>query len=348
MASWWVFGTINTFSLLPRYKVANKEINETKEDKNDQMETDSRKENDDQKSKQDEDTTEVKIDDVIKEKCIIVESFVNQCFEEDNIDNNDQATKEEAEESNHQENHVSKQTDNEDNMTNTDDTIQDTMRPHPSFKQCFLSPLYISHLIWFSLIMFRNSLFLGTLLPWLSDIYPRNDKKVAFYLMVSGFITLPNVILAPLWGYAIDWSAQKCKTKCKKDLWARAEATQYVLLATSIIGILLSIACLNTQEWSIYSTFVLILLYTPGVTGPAYTLVSIVYPIEHHGKLMLLLETVAAIVQFIQIPLLHWAENSSFFNMNLVVLFITGCTLVHPIYIILKAKMINRALQPQK
>ncbi len=46
-----------------------------------------------------------------------------------------------------------------------------------SLKQCVFSLVYMSHVIWFCLLHMRNNVFLGTLVPWLSDIYPNDDDK---------------------------------------------------------------------------------------------------------------------------------------------------------------------------
>ncbi len=46
-----------------------------------------------------------------------------------------------------------------------------------TLKQCVFSLVYISHVIWFCLLHMRNNVFLGTLVPWLSDIYPDDDDK---------------------------------------------------------------------------------------------------------------------------------------------------------------------------
>ena len=49
--------------------------------------------------------------------------------------------------------------------------------PITSLKECIFSWPYISHIIWFCLLHLRNNVFMGTIVPWLSDIYPHDGDK---------------------------------------------------------------------------------------------------------------------------------------------------------------------------
>ncbi len=261
-----MFGSINTFCFLPKYKVINvhrnskntetnknpheeeNERNNTKDDENNDMIKHCLEECNEKTEQPKNDAEDLTVESHnINTEGLMIEQ--DDCAE----NNGDQILK-------------IRQPDKEGVKTNTYDMKQECTRAQsqPTFKQCTPSPFYISLVIWYSLVMLRYSLFWGTLLPWLSDIYPENDQKVAHLLTVLGFITLLSLCIAPMFGYVLDRSVKKYKMTYK-NFWARSKPAQYVLLATSILAVLLSIACLNTQEWAIYSALVLIVLYTPGI-----------------------------------------------------------------------------------
>ena len=46
-----------------------------------------------------------------------------------------------------------------------------------SLKECFLSPIYLSYVFWVCLLHLRVTIFLGTMVPWLVDIFPDDDDR---------------------------------------------------------------------------------------------------------------------------------------------------------------------------
>ena len=118
------------------------------------------------------------------------------------------------------------------------------------------------------------------------------------------------------------------------------------MLLTTTIGVLFSVSsCIETPV-SIYTSFVLQVIFRTFVYGGNTAFISLLFPQQHFGKLLGLTQCLVGIVSLLQIPLSTFVLNTlggnfQYFYVGLVVVCLL--TIVHPVTLFVKARTIQRA-----
>ncbi|CAD5116680.1 DgyrCDS5546 [Dimorphilus gyrociliatus] len=174
--------------------------------------------------------------------------------------------------------------------------------PKMTFVQCLLTPQFLLHLAFMCVIQLRLSFYLATLNPWLSELTGNDPKLISLYTNIFSYIQLASIAYSPFGGLIVD--------KFKADL----RVLGILLLVANIFGLIIAIPGMVRSLPLQILGFICLM----GFRGWAYafnpTVVALIYPGEHFGKLfgvILMVISVFGLMQFPLFKLLHGPFNGN-------------------------------------
>ncbi|XP_077996431.1 equilibrative nucleobase transporter 1-like [Glandiceps talaboti] len=223
----------------------------------------------------------------------------------------------------------------------------------PSVKQCVLSGLFVSHLIWMSILQHRNWFYLGTFQPWITvmadndeDMSMTTEEKESHYTTVFAFIQLGAIFFGPLCGLIVDrnkkstsesgWKRVSWEVSTVQGPYADLYDTVLALLVTCTLSVLFSIAIVVPMLQVQYVSFVLQVILRSFLYGLNAAFIAIAFPVEHLGTLLGVDLALAAVFGLIQFPLFKLAQSifeGDPFWINVGLLALNFVTYAHPIYV---------------
>ncbi|XP_067916303.1 equilibrative nucleobase transporter 1-like [Heterodontus francisci] len=221
----------------------------------------------------------------------------------------------------------------------------------PSFRSCIFSKLFLTHLLWFSIIELQHNLFIGTLNPMLTQLTRGNSGQVGTLLNAFAFTQLCAVLCAPWSGLIMD--RHKCRTKqanTASESQRLADMKSAVLsqTITITISILFSISATIPVLEVQYLTFVLQVISRSFLSGGCTTFITVTFPLCHFGKIYGLGQAISAIVSLLQYPFFTLIQgplqdNPLYLNIGFIVLVTLTC--IHPINVYLHIRRENLSEQ---
>ncbi|XP_006816818.1 equilibrative nucleobase transporter 1-like [Saccoglossus kowalevskii] len=253
---------------------------------------------------------------------------------------------------------------NNQNASNSADSPKSTT----TLKQCLLSGLFFSHLIWMSIVQHRNWFYLGTFNPWINTLVrgqsissSEADIQVSHYTTVFAFLQFGAVFVGPLNGLIIDRHKKKTLTRQgSRGSWqvqrtrgpnADLQDTVLAFLVTNTICVLFSIGVVIPILQVQYISFVLQVILKTFVYGLNAAFIATVFPVDYLGTLLGFSLALSAIFGLIQFPLFkmsqHYFDNDPFIvNVGLLVLNLV--TYAHPFYITYFCKREDRLRETEE
>lgn len=200
--------------------------------------------------------------------------------------------------------------------------------------------LYWSNVLHFSILQLRNYFFLGTLGYWLLTL--SNDADISSYLVVFGTCQLFGVLFAPLNGILIDTIAHLLKKSTTLTEIVPLKAAISSGVATSLLGTIFSITVaipiINVQ----YASFILQVIFRSFLYGGNMSFIAIAFPSIHFGKLYGLTMTIGGAISLFQYALFTLVlknMESDFFVINIIFVFVSFLTLLHPLNVLMYCRM---------
>uniref|UniRef100_UPI00398E5387 equilibrative nucleobase transporter 1-like n=1 Tax=Pristiophorus japonicus TaxID=55135 RepID=UPI00398E5387 len=227
----------------------------------------------------------------------------------------------------------------------------------PSFRSCIFSKLFLTHMLWLSIMQLRLNLFIGTLNPMLSLLASGDSRQVSRFTNAFAFTLLCGILCAPWNGLIMD----RHKGRAQPSDNVSAVNTQSIPVSDSTVSqrladmksAVLSLTITVTQSilFSIsaaipvlkvqYLTFILQLVNSSFLYGSHTAFTAITFPPRHFGKVYGLLLALAAIVNLLQYPCFILVKgplhgDPLYLNIGLIVL--VTLTYVHPINVYLHCR----------
>lgn len=171
-----------------------------------------------------------------------------------------------------------------------------------TFRQVLCSPLFWTHLVWFSSQRFRNWIFVGVFNPWITRLACGDTSIVSHYTSVYAYIQFAGVLFAPWSGRLMDRKIKGTTEKYGHPRYERIHAAIANFALDTTIAVLLTVGTLIPVMQAQYVTFVLHLLHRSFLYGPNAAFVANAFPQEHFGKVLGATLTVSAIIGFLQYP----------------------------------------------
>ncbi|XP_038641680.1 solute carrier family 43 member 3-like [Scyliorhinus canicula] len=210
----------------------------------------------------------------------------------------------------------------------------------PSFRSCISSKIFLTHLYWFSVMLLRNNLFIGTLNPMITQLTGGDTKKVSSLTNAFAFAQLGGILCAPWNGLIMDRHKRRGKSSDSPISQRLADMKSAVL--SLAITVMLCVVYTITASIPVtevqYLTFALQVIDRSFLLGGNASFIAIAFPRCHFGKIYGLDLAIAAFVNLLQYacfallqrPLQH---DPLYLNIGFIVLLSLAC--IHPINVYL-------------
>ncbi|XP_038641675.1 solute carrier family 43 member 3-like [Scyliorhinus canicula] len=214
----------------------------------------------------------------------------------------------------------------------------------PSFRSCISSKIFLTHLYWFSVMLLRNNLFIGTLNAMLTQLAGGDSKQVSSMTNAFAFAQLGGILCAPWTGLIMDRHKRRGKSSgtlpdspiCQRlaDMKSAVLSLTITVMLSVLYTITASIPVTEVQ----YLTFALQVIDRSFLLGGNASFIAIAFPRCHFGKIYGLDLAISAIVILLQYacfallqgPLQH---DPLYLNIGFIVLLSLAC--IHPINVYL-------------
>ncbi|XP_078392443.1 equilibrative nucleobase transporter 1-like [Cetorhinus maximus] len=212
-----------------------------------------------------------------------------------------------------------------------------------SFRSCILSKLFLTHLLWISIMQLRHYLFIGTLNPMLTLLAGGDTSQVSKFTNAFALTQICGVFCAPWNGIVMDWLQRRDKISdtaagnldsavLKRLSGMRSAVLSLTITVTQCVlfSISASIPVLEVQ----YLSFVLQVINHSFLYGGDAAFISIVYPSCHFGKIYGVGQTLSAFISLLQYPcfaLVQGPLNNDPLYVNIGFIILVILTYAHPI-----------------
>ncbi|XP_078095390.1 equilibrative nucleobase transporter 1-like [Mustelus asterias] len=209
-----------------------------------------------------------------------------------------------------------------------------------SFRSCILSKLFLTHLLWISILQLRHYLFIGTLNPMLTMLAKGDTTQVSRFTNAYALTQICGVFCAPWNGIIMDWLQGRDKipdtapdsAALKRLSGMKAVVLSLIITITQCVlfSISASVPILEVQ----YLSFILQVINHSFLYGGDAAFISIVYPTCHFGKIYGVGQTLSAFISLLQYPCFALVQgplqhNPLYVNIGFIILVIL--TYVHPV-----------------
>ena len=193
-----------------------------------------------------------------------------------------------------------------------------------------------------TILSFRYCFFTCTFNVWMQPLVS-NEDEYSTYVNWYGTIQLFGILLCPLNGLITDAFLKKFLNNYSNTV-AERKAVSMSLLATSTLGIIFSILVCIPNAPIQYASFVLLCAFRGFVYGSWSSSISILFPMEHFGKLFGISRLLFGVIELLQIPISHYILNNwngDFLTVNICLVFVTAMTIINPILLFRRAENVS-------
>ncbi|XP_055034807.2 solute carrier family 43 member 3b isoform X1 [Misgurnus anguillicaudatus] len=205
-----------------------------------------------------------------------------------------------------------------------------------SFKSCFLSWLFMCHLLWLSVMQLRHYLFIGTLNPMLNHLAAGDQGLVSKYTNAFAFTQLCGILCAPWNGLIMDRRKGKELKPGESEQEADLRSAILSLALTALQGVLFSVCAATPILPLQYLTFVLQVLNRSFLFGGNAAFVYVAFPPVHFGKLfgmMLALSAVFSLLQYPCFALVKGPLGGDPLYVNIALAILSLLAFINPLYV---------------
>ncbi|XP_032902248.1 solute carrier family 43 member 3-like [Amblyraja radiata] len=223
----------------------------------------------------------------------------------------------------------------------------------PTFRSCVFSRLFLSSLLWFSLLQLRFSFFIGTLNPLLNLMTNGDPELVSRFTNAFAFTQLFTVLCAPLNGLILDrrkWRRRGMNSPSGSATSQRVNDIQAVVLSLALtvtLSVLFSLAAAIPIPEVQYLTFVLFMINRSFLYGGLSAFLAMTFPPCHFGKLYGATRALAAIVSLLQYPFFTIVKGplqDDPLYMNIGFIALVALAYAHPINVFIYCRWTNHQL----
>ncbi|XP_056277136.1 equilibrative nucleobase transporter 1-like [Pseudoliparis swirei] len=154
-----------------------------------------------------------------------------------------------------------------------------------SFSECLMSRLYVSQLLWFSVIQLRLLFYVGTLQPTLHRLAAGQLSLVSHFTNAFGVTQLCGVLCAPWNGLISSQLKNKPRAAGESEQEVDLRSVVFSLSLTVLQCVLFSVCAAVPNLRLQYLTFVLHVVNRAFLYGTNATFILVAFPLCHFGKL---------------------------------------------------------------
>ncbi|XP_062915611.1 equilibrative nucleobase transporter 1-like [Mobula hypostoma] len=213
---------------------------------------------------------------------------------------------------------------------------RDNQDQSPSFRNCIFSRLYLTHLLWFSLIQLRHFLFIGTLNPMLNLMTDGDPRKVSSYTNAFAFTQMCAIFCAPWNGLILDRHKRRGSAARQRleDMQSAVLSLVFTVIFSVLFSLCATIPVLKVQ----FLTFILHVIHVAFLYGSDSAFVAVAFPPCHFGKVCGTTQALGAVVSLIQYPcfiLVKGPLKNNPLYMNVAFIALVTLAFTHPLNVYL-------------
>ena len=209
-------------------------------------------------------------------------------------------------------------------------SVDTVKKPKVSLKTFVLSTNYITHVIWFSMLILRYLFYINTFNLNLEQMFEQNKDQVSHYTSAFSYFLMTSCLISPLAGFLYAKSKQRY-IKCESDLRRLLMPNILPMITTSLLCIITSVLVLLDLEWTLYVNFFMFAIFRAFFFTCATGYLTALYPPKYMSPLYGGMTLVAGTFALLQYALFQWVEKAGLMQVNQVMLVIPTLSLVHPI-----------------
>ena len=203
----------------------------------------------------------------------------------------------------------------------------------PSLKECVMSPLFLSHTIWCSLLNLRFFFFLNTLNPFLERIFDQDKALVSTYTDISTNALLLGFFMCTGAGWICGVCSKLASEDHTKPL-RNALSTSIPFMISNTLCLILSGLILIETPLVLYPVFILLVLFRSFFNTVSTAFISMTYPTDYFAPLLGIVLLVTGATNTVSYGLYHWVEVENFYTVNLFLLIMICFCFFHPLNIL--------------
>ncbi|XP_043542822.1 solute carrier family 43 member 3-like [Chiloscyllium plagiosum] len=211
----------------------------------------------------------------------------------------------------------------------------------PSFRSCIFSKVFLTHLLWLSVIQLRHFLYIGTLNPMLNLLTNGDSGQVSRLTNAFAITQMSSVFCAPWNGLIMDRRKDKpadCATSKKLDAMMAAVLSLTITVTHAVLfAVCATIPVLQVQ----YLTFILQVISRTFLYGGDAAFISLVFPSCHFGKVYGLVQALSAVISLLQYPcftLIQGPLHGDPLYLNLGFIAVLMLAYIHPVNVYLHCR----------
>ncbi|KAK3594304.1 hypothetical protein CHS0354_012056 [Potamilus streckersoni] len=206
-------------------------------------------------------------------------------------------------------------------------------------------PLYISHVVWFTILYFRFNYFIGTVNSYINIVTDYNTEKVSYFTNVLSYTMFCGVISSLCAGLMYDQEKERysgCTSEIKRKLMP---ALIPMLICTTLQTILSGLVFVPNEN-VLYVSFIVFTIFRSYLFSVGLTFIAEMFPTQAFGTLYSVLVTCGGVCSLVQFGLYSWSQSyhSAFTHVNILMLILGTLAFIHPTILLIKCRESNKQI----
>ena len=198
-----------------------------------------------------------------------------------------------------------------------------------SLKRYLCSSTYITHLIWYSILLLQYLFYINTFNIMLERIFDDNEDKVSHYTSSFAYFQIAGCVNSTLAGVLYMKTTQRF-AKCNSELRRKLMPNVAPMIVTTLVSMLLTVSVMLGTEWSLYISFYIISVFRAFFFTLSSGFVSALYPPRFFTMLHGVMTLIGGAFSLLQYALVQWVEEGGLLRVNIAMITFTVLSLVHP------------------
>ncbi|KAK3586689.1 hypothetical protein CHS0354_039159 [Potamilus streckersoni] len=221
----------------------------------------------------------------------------------------------------------------------TQQSREEINHDHGKMRSYLCDPLYISHVVWFTILYFRFNYFIGTVNSYIKIVTDYNAEKVSYFTNVLSYTMFSGVIASLCAGLMYDQEKRRYSS-CISEIKRKLMPAFVPMVMCTTLQTILSAFVFVRNENVLYASFIIFTIFRSCLFSVALTFVAEMFPTQAFGTLYSVLVTCGGVASLVQFGLYSWSQSyrSAFTHVNILMLILSTLAFIHPSIVWLKCR----------
>ncbi|XP_033731300.1 solute carrier family 43 member 3-like isoform X1 [Pecten maximus] len=221
----------------------------------------------------------------------------------------------------------------DDDVNGCQEVVQTTPDPSSEIKSVgdiLRHPLFISHVVWISIVMLKYIYFLGSANRMMTQLL-RDESRVSYFSDVMTFTMIGSLLSSFIAGYTIH---------AMEKLFTGSMRMVIPLAMTSCLAIFLSALAFVPEPPVLYVDFIVLTFLRSFMYTTNMDFIRLAFPLKYTSMIFGLVMAISGILTITQYGLFDWAEkyDEATIDVNVFLLCLSIVSLAHPIVVFYREK----------